>query len=496
MSTCREALERLSREELIEELLAARGAEELPPEPPSKKQKRQKERRPFDMSRHCQRHVALRIAYIGTAYQGFAWQDSTPDTVEGRLIEALLKVCLISDRKACGLSRGGRTDKGVSALGQVIALRLRSNLKEGDGIIPPASAEGGGDAAAVSSSEPGRAKKAAPRAAAPPTELDYCRMLNRVLPSDIRVLAWRPVDSHFSARFSATHRTYKYFFVRGGLDVARMGEAARRLVGEHDFRNFCKIDPSVSNFRRRVLSVHLQAVPGLCGADADSAQAVWEFTVSGYAFLWHQVRCMVAVLFLVGEGSEEPSIVSDLLDVNKYESRPAYIMASEAPLLLHTIGYEDLTWTHHPSNLAELSGLWGAQLRECSHRAAMYHTMRAHLLHCAVPNPAATEDAEREAAADTAGGHTAPPAGQGGAEAAAASAAAASEAAAFAIGAPTTTAAELPTDDAFVPWRALAALAGGSAGGNGARKYVPLADRPRGETVEAKCKGAMPMADR
>ena len=84
-----------------------------PPAPvPSKRQKQQP--RPFDMSRYSQRHVALRIAYLGGAYQGYAYQAETPDTVEGRVLEALVKTCLITDRASSAVSCGGRTDKGVS----------------------------------------------------------------------------------------------------------------------------------------------------------------------------------------------------------------------------------------------------------------------------------------------------------------------------------------------------------------------------------------------
>ena len=107
-------------------------------------------------------------------------------------------------------------------------------------------------------------------------------------------------------------RTYKYFFTRGSLDVVAMSTAAQSLLGEHDFRNFCKIDPSVTNFRRSVLSVAVQ--PAVQQADhRDQPGSIWEFEVAGTAFLYHQVRCMVAVLFLVGEGKENPSIVAELL---------------------------------------------------------------------------------------------------------------------------------------------------------------------------------------
>jgi len=377
----RAALEALSRDELIELALRV-SPSEMPAsgagssESTSKPTKRHKEQRPFDMSRYAQRHVALRVAYIGTAYQGFAYQVETEDTVEGRVLEALMKTRLITDRASSGVSCGGRTDKGVSALGQVLALRVRSNLVDGEGVIAPLHAPPSAARSSPAAADP----PVAPPAAAPPMELDYCHLLNRVLPPDIRVTAWSPTDAQFSARFSATHRTYKYFFARAGLDVERMAEGARRLLGEHDFRNFCKIDPSVTNFRRSVLAAAIQpASGGGGGEDADSPLALWEFEVRGTAFLYHQVRCMVAVLFLIGEGKEAPTIVSELLDTARYPRRPNYEIASEAPLLLHEIGYEDLVWRTSPAALAEVHSLWGGQLQEQSLRFAMLRTMHASL---------------------------------------------------------------------------------------------------------------------
>lgn len=61
-------------------------------------------------------------------------------------------------------------------------------------------------------------------------ELPYVKMLNRVLPQDIRVLDWAPAPEGFSARFDCKSRTYCYYFPRGSLDVALMAEAAKRWV--------------------------------------------------------------------------------------------------------------------------------------------------------------------------------------------------------------------------------------------------------------------------
>lgn len=80
-------------------------------------------KRPLDFSAHPRRHVALRMAYLGWAYQGFAVQENTDKTVEARLFEALEKTCLIRDRQSSNYHRCGRTDKGVSAFSQVTTVQ-------------------------------------------------------------------------------------------------------------------------------------------------------------------------------------------------------------------------------------------------------------------------------------------------------------------------------------------------------------------------------------
>lgn len=81
-------------------------------------------KRPLDFSAHPRRHVALRLAYLGWSYQGFAVQENTDHTVEARLFEALQKTCLIQNRQTSNYHRCGRTDKGVSAFSQVTSLRF------------------------------------------------------------------------------------------------------------------------------------------------------------------------------------------------------------------------------------------------------------------------------------------------------------------------------------------------------------------------------------
>lgn len=229
-----------------------------------------KNKKEFDMSRYHQRHIALQIQYDGGPYYGFASQVDE-ETVETHIFDALLKTRLIQDRESCCYTRCGRTDKGVSALGQVVSLKLRSNIPPGTATsavpqhpcdaltVPAIQDKKGKDSKETQDSRPddeGEVRTQAKKKAAAPQdrhilEMDYCELLNKFLPSQIRVIGWSEVTEDFNARFSASSRKYRYFFLRKNLNIDAMRNAAKLLLGEHDFRNFCKMNiGEVSNFRR------------------------------------------------------------------------------------------------------------------------------------------------------------------------------------------------------------------------------------------------------
>ena len=70
---------------------------------------------------------------------------------------------------------------------------------------------------------------------------------------------------------------------------------------------------------------------------------VYYFEVHGSAFLWHQVRHMMAILFLVGQRYEGPSVVNDLLDIENSPAKPVYEMATDTPLVLWDCIFPDAT---------------------------------------------------------------------------------------------------------------------------------------------------------
>ncbi|KAK6940081.1 Pseudouridine synthase I, TruA, alpha/beta domain [Dillenia turbinata] len=305
------------------------------------------------------RYVALKVMYFGQRFYGFASEAQMDPTVESEIFGALEKTrLLVGDKKEIKYSRCGRTDRGVSSVGQVIALFLRSNLK------------GNGENGISNNNSKGHNYG----------EIDYVRVLNRVLPKDIRVMGWTPAPSDFSARsnspqipvllylwaFSCLSREYKYFFWRENLDILTMEEAGKKFIGEHDFRNFCKMDAAnVHNYRRHITSFEMSP----CNQRFESNQ-LWAITIKGSAFLWHQVRCMVAVLFMIGQGLESPNVricwekqltgvkimqvIDALLSTNITHRKPQYAMAPDIPLVLLSCEFEGLNFSCSPEAMQAL----------------------------------------------------------------------------------------------------------------------------------------------
>ena len=354
--------------ELDDRLRAAYPNEQIPQEKTTRSSKT------FNFSAHPVRKIALKFCYSGWEYNGLAYQKTpTPlPTVEQVLFQALAKTRLVDPDAGfdgCGWERCGRTDRGVSAAGQVVSLWVRSALEEeknpvldnNPGEEDPSEnfdvSEAPSDVFMESTIT--NNSRAPPR---PRSEFHYLRLVNRILPPTIRVIAWSPVSSDFSARFNCQKRHYKYFFSSQGLDLSLMRNGAQRLLGEHDFRNFCKLDPSkqITNYNRTILKADINPV--------SDVKDLYVLDLVGTAFLYHQVRHIMAILFLVGTGLEHPSIVSALLNVDPealasplhihdgdppfqpLNQKPSYQMADGLPLMLWDCSYkdEDVQWITDP----------------------------------------------------------------------------------------------------------------------------------------------------
>ncbi|XP_057469979.1 uncharacterized protein LOC130758964 isoform X2 [Actinidia eriantha] len=296
------------------------------------------------------RYVALKVMYFGKRFFGFASEGNMDPTVESEIFKALEKTRLIDgDKKDLQYSRCGRTDKGVSSVGQVISLFLRSNQKESEWCN-----ECSAKFVAKEQNE---------------GEIDYVRILNRVLPKDIRIMGWCPASTDFSARFSCLRREYKYFFWRGNLNIVAMENAGKKLIGEHDFRNFCKMDAAnVHNYRRHITLFEISP-----SNERFESDELWAVKIKGTAFLWHQVRCMVAALFLIGQGLESPNVIDALLDIVRTPRKPQYIMAPEIPLVLQSCNFEGLEFMCSSDARQALHAHLEMECRSYKLQAAIFH---------------------------------------------------------------------------------------------------------------------------
>ncbi|OLY85736.1 tRNA pseudouridine(38/39) synthase [Smittium mucronatum] len=325
-----------------------------PSSPLAKRQKKSKGTpREFDFDKYPKRKIALKLSYLGCKYYGFARQGNVSEkeeefpTVEGELFKSLIKCRLVLNEASCGYSRCGRTDRGVSALGQVISLYVRSNGSFVDSLQ---------DNLYIDSMNGGRPVKLPQDS----DEYPYTKMINKNLPPEIRVLGWCPVESDFDARFSCKSRQYRYLFQAKTLDLDAMIEGAKLLVGTRDFRNFCKVDLSknIENFERTILEAEIEQLDSTIDSDW------YQFRVRGTAFLWHQVRCMMAILFLIGQRLETSDIIEDLTNPQKFNGKPEYEMASDLPLFFDSCDFKDgeKKWIYYskPTDLSSLRALSNA----------------------------------------------------------------------------------------------------------------------------------------
>lgn len=237
---------------------------------------------------------------------GLQIQTATANTIESHIWRAIIMTKLRPPEDMPGdyYSRCARTDKGVSAFQNVITIQLRSKLKNSSENDPKSS------------------------------EYDYVTMLNAILPPDIRILNWACLedDPTFDSRHNCIYRTYEYIFpVTQDLNLEIMQAACQKLIGCHDYRNFCKINLSTARTHiRRILSAEI----------CDISEHFATLRISSTGFLYHQIRLTMTVLLQIGLGNENLDMIDTLLDVENNPQRPQYCMSSDLPLILTDCRFE------------------------------------------------------------------------------------------------------------------------------------------------------------
>jgi tRNA pseudouridine38-40 synthase len=250
------------------------------------------------------RRMRLVVAYDGAPFSGFARQRDRR-TVQGELEAALGRLA----KQPVVTVGAGRTDAGVHARGQVVHADVPAGL------------------------DPDRVRRALNRGLGPAIV--------------VREAAWAPAG--FDARLSARRRTYVYRIDDSGepdpllrgfvlawprpLDLSRMREAARPLLGEHDFAAFCR-SRSGATTTRRLRSLGIRRRDGLV-----------EVRLVADAFCWQMVRGIVGHLLLVGDGRRDPASTAAVLAAAD-RSRAGNIAPAHG-LVLESVSYPRGVWGAH-----------------------------------------------------------------------------------------------------------------------------------------------------
>lgn len=225
--------------------------------------------------------LVIKLGYRGEGFCGFAEQPEQR-TVAGELRRALETTL----RRPCELTCAGRTDAGVHAIAQYVSVPVT----EPELMLPGAR---------------------------------LMRSLVALTPDDLSIGALFRAQPSFSARFDALSRSYRYricagdvrpvlawdhaWWYKGQLNVEAMNEASKLLLGEHDFKSFCKATSAVDKPTcRYVGALDVRALE-------EAGENLVAIDITGNAFLHNMVRTIAGSLVEVGRGHRRPEWMSEVL---------------------------------------------------------------------------------------------------------------------------------------------------------------------------------------
>ncbi len=221
------------------------------------------------------RNIKLTIEYDGKRYLGWQRLGNSDKTIQGK-IESILAQMTGETIEIIG---SGRTDAGTHARGQVANFKTNTTM----------------------------------------TLSEMLDFLNRYLPRDIVVKKVTEVPERFHARYNCVGKQYSYYvwnaaiptvFERNHsfhypqpLDLDKMNEACRKLVGKHDFIGFSALKKTKKSTVRTIDELSIQKEGDLL-----------YFTFVGDGFLYKMVRIIVGTLIEIGAGKLDVAIIDEIFE--------------------------------------------------------------------------------------------------------------------------------------------------------------------------------------
>lgn len=222
------------------------------------------------------RNIKLTIEYDGSRYSG--WQrlgkGESENTIENKLVEVVSKMT----GEPAELNCGSRTEAGVHAYAQIANFKTKSDLKL----------------------------------------YEIKNYLNRYLPMDIAVIHAEEVPERFHATLNAKSKTYLYRIAIGDApsvfdrkytyysfhkpDPEKMREAAKLLIGKHDFKDFSTVKKSKSTIKE------------IYSIEVEEKGKELHIIMKASDFLHNMARMLAATLMEIGLEQRSPKDIIAILD--------------------------------------------------------------------------------------------------------------------------------------------------------------------------------------
>lgn len=219
------------------------------------------------------RNYKLTIEYDGTNFSGWQRLPGNKQTIQGTLETTISEILGYE----ATINGSGRTDAGVHAMAQVANVHTSGKLDE---------------------------------------EI-FRDELNNKLPNEIQVTQVELVKNSFHSRYDAKGKTYIYtidtsdkasVFNRrssynyvGRLEIEKMKEAVKYLIGSHDFTSFSDNKDHTNNTRT------------IYGINIEQNRNLITIIYQGNGFLNHMVRIITGTLIEIGAGKKDPGDMEKIL---------------------------------------------------------------------------------------------------------------------------------------------------------------------------------------
>ncbi len=239
----------------------------------------------------------MELQYEGTRYNGWQRQDSTENTIQGKLE---LVLCRMTGERI-EVQGAGRTDSGVHAKMQVANFHTEKELRPED----------------------------------------IRNYMNRYLPEDIAVTFCTEASERFHSRLNAKGKVYQYriwnsekpnVFERrwvyeypDKLDIQAMESAAGFLMGTHDFKSFCTRKKMKKKTVRTITGIRIEVF----GEEV-------RITYEGDGFLYHMVRILTGTLIEVGIHERSPKDILHIFE-KKDRSAAGFLVPAKGLTLLNVM---------------------------------------------------------------------------------------------------------------------------------------------------------------